>query len=145
MTASFTLERTYDWEADRHFAAIVRFDELAEAMQGQARYEGLPSGEAQPGQVFEVKIKLFGWLPVGSWRIEVLARDDEARRLASFESGGAVKSWRHTITVDALESGGCLHRDHLEIDAGWLTGLYERMARKMYERRHDQRMALRNG
>lgn len=67
--ARFTIEQAYGWDADRHFAAIVQYDELADAMAGQARYDGLPSGEAVSGQVFEVKIKLFGWLTVGSWRI----------------------------------------------------------------------------
>ncbi len=141
--ATFIIEQAYAWDADRHFAAIVRYDELSEAMEGQASYDGLPSGEAQPGQVFEVKIKLMGWLPIGSWRIEVLDRDDGRRVLRSFESGGAVKSWRHTITVTPRDEGGCVHRDALEIDAGWLTGFYAGMAKRMYSRRHADRLRLR--
>lgn len=141
--ATFTIEQAYAWDADRHFAAIVRYDELSEAMEGQASYAGLPEGEAQVGQVFEVRIKLMGWLPIGNWRIEVLERDDGRRILRSFESGGAVKSWRHTITVTPREEGGSVHRDALEIDAGWLTGLYAGMARRMYARRHAHRLRLR--
>ena len=142
---TFAIEQAYAWDADRHFAAIVRYDELSKAMEGQASYAGLPEGEAQPGQVFEVKIKLMGWLPIGLWRIEVLERDDDRRILRSIESGGAVKLWRHTLTVTPRDEGGCVHRDALEIDAGWLTGLYAGMARRMYERRHADRLRLRVG
>ena len=141
--ARFAVTQHYDWDADRHFAAILHFDELAEAMEGQASYEGLPAGQAQVGQAFEVKIKLFGWLPMGSWRIEVIERDDDTRRLRSFECGGPVKAWRHTITVEPAENGGCIHEDALEIDAGWLTGVYGAMARRIYTRRHAQRSATR--
>ncbi|MEQ8405348.1 MAG: hypothetical protein RKE49_09640 [Oceanicaulis sp.] len=140
--ARFTVERRYAMAADAHFACILNYDELAEAMEGQVSYDGLPSGEARPGQAFEVKLKLFGWLPIGTWRIEVMLRDDKARRLESFECGGAVKAWRHVITVQP-DGQGCVHRDALEIDAGWLTGFYARTARRMYEKRHDLRATLR--
>ena len=143
-TGQFTVEQRYDWNADQHFAAILRFDELADAMDGQVDYVGLPGGEATEAQVVEVKLKLFGWLPIGSWRMEVLERDDNRRCLRSSERGGAVKSWFHTITVTPLEDGGCLHIDHLDIDAGWLTGFYSGMARRMYQKRHAQRLALRS-
>lgn len=142
--ASFVIERKYDWPADRHFQAIIRYDELAEAMEGQARYQGLPAGEAVQGQCFDVNIKMLGWLPIGSWHIEVLERDDTALRLRSLEHGGAVKAWNHTITVVSTGEHSCLHRDALDIDAGWLTGLYTGMARRMYEKRHDQRQVLRS-
>lgn len=142
--AHFTIERRYAWDADRHFAAISQYDELQEAMTGQARYDGLPSGQAYTGQVFEVKITLMGWLPIGRWRIEVLECDCAKRVLRSLERGGAVRAWRHTITVEPLADGGCLHRDALEIDAGWLTGLYARTARNMYEKRHELRSQKRN-
>ncbi len=144
MTAAcFTIEERYDWDADRHFRAIICFDELAEAMDGTAHYDGLPEGEAVQGQVVDVKIKLFGWLPVGQWRMEVVERDDASLRLKSFECGGAVKAWHHTISVEALSGGDCLHRDTLEIDAGWLTGFYASIAKRMYRKRHVTRKALR--
>lgn len=142
--AEFTVERRYALSADDHWARIVRYDELAEAMEGQVRYAGLPEGEIAEGQAYELKLFLFGWLPIGNWRIEVLERNDSERRVRSFECGGAVKAWRHTLTVEP-DGQGCIHRDALEIDAGWLTGFYAKTARKMYEQRHDLRAKLRAG
>ncbi|WP_270375987.1 SRPBCC family protein [Marinicauda sp. Alg238-R41] len=140
--ATFTVERHYALSASEHWSRIMRYDELAEAMEGQVRYVGLPEGEIAEGQSYSLKLFLLGWLPIGSWHIEVLERNDAERRVRSFEQGGAVKSWRHTLTVTP-DGTGCIHRDTLEIEAGWLTGFYVRTARKMYEQRHDLRAHLR--
>ncbi|MGJ3232846.1 MAG: hypothetical protein ACFE0P_13735 [Oceanicaulis sp.] len=142
--AVFIVERRYALSAHDHWARIVQYDELAEAMEGQVRYVGLPEGEIVEGQAYDLKLFLFGWIPTGRWRIEVLERNDAERRVRSFEQGGAVKSWRHTLTVTP-HGEGCIHRDALEIDAGWLTGFYAKTARKMYEQRHDLRATLRSG
>ena len=86
--ATFTVERRYGLSADAHWARIVRYDELSEAMEGQVRYVGLPEGEIVEGQAYDLKLFMFGWLPIGRWRIEVLERNDSERRVRSFEQGG---------------------------------------------------------
>lgn len=142
MPARFTVSRRYSMPAAQHFAAVCDLDELRQAMAGRMTYEGLPGGPVRQGQRIEVRLKMFGWLPVGSWRMEVVERDDAALRLVSHEGGGAVKHWRHELQVTA-EGSGCVHEDRLEIEAGWLTGLYARMARRMYEDRHSARARAR--
>tara|TARA_R110002072_G_scaffold193739_1_gene350894 strand:+ start:718 stop:1170 length:453 start_codon:yes stop_codon:yes gene_type:complete len=143
MAKEIIIERDYVMDADAHFARIVRYDELSAAMGGQVRYEGLPEGEALAGQSFDLKLFLFGWLPMGRWHIDVIERDDRARRLVSRECGGIAKRHDHVLTVEPLPGAGCRHTDHLIVDAGWLTGFYARTARRMYEKRHDMRSALR--
>jgi hypothetical protein len=141
--ARFTVKRDYALNADEHFAQIVRFDELADAMQGQVRYVGLPDGEAFEGQSFDLKLFLWGWIPIGGWHIDVVERSDETRVLRSVEHGGVVKSMRHTLTVTPTPGGGCTHTDSIEVEAGWFTRNFARTAQSMYEKRHDMRAKLR--
>lgn len=143
MAVTFIVERDYALEADAHFAEIVKFDELAEAMSSQVTYQGLPPGEAYAGQSIDLKLFLYGWLPIGRWHINVIERDDLARRLVSREHGTMARRHDHVLTVEPLESGGCRHRDELTVDAGWRTGWYAKTARRMYEQRHDLRARLR--
>ncbi|HAQ34308.1 MAG: hypothetical protein CMF74_03935 [Maricaulis sp.] len=145
MPREIVIERDYAMEADAHFACVVRFDELAEAMAGQVRYEGMPEGEAVKGQSIDLRLFLYGWLPMGRWHIDVIDRDDAERLLESREHGGVAKRHDHVLTVTPLPGGGCRHRDHLIVDAGLMTAFYARSARRMYEKRHDLRQALRAG
>jgi hypothetical protein len=143
MPREIIIERDYALDADAHFARIVRYDELAEAMSGQVRYEGMPEGEVTKGQSVDLKLFLHGWLPMGRWHIDVVDRNDAERRLESREHGGMAKRHDHVLTVTPLPGGGCRHRDHLIVDAGLMTGFYARTARRMYEQRHDLRQKLR--
>jgi hypothetical protein len=143
MVVRFVVERDYALDADAHFAAVMRFDELAEAMSRQIRYEGLPQGDALAGQSIDLKLYLYGWLPIGRWHIDVIERDDAARRMVSHESGTMARQHDHVLTVEPLPGGGCRHRDELTVDAGWRTAWYARTARRMYEKRHDLRAKLR--
>ena len=139
----FVVERHYAMSADQHFAEIVKFDELAEAMVGQVRYVGLPAGEAETGQSIDLRLYLWGWLPIGAWHISVCERDDQQRILRSSESGGVVKSMTHMLSVSPDGHGGCVHVDAIEVDAGLFTPWFARVARSMYEKRHDVRARLR--
>ena len=143
MPREIIIERDYALDADAHFARIVRYDELTEAMSGQVRYEGMPEGEVTKGQRVDLKLFLHGWLPMGRWHIDVVDRNDAERRLESREHGGMAKRHDHVLTVTPLPGGGCRHRDHLIVDAGLMTGFYARTARRMYEQRHDLRAKLR--
>jgi len=143
MAAEIIIECDYVMDADDHFARIVQFDELSEAMSNQVRYVGMPEGEAIEGQSFDMKLYLYGWLPLGDWHIDLIERNDAARRLVSREHGGMAKRHDHVLTVEPLPGAGCRHTDYLTVDAGWLTGFYARSARRIYEKRHDMRATLR--
>tara|TARA_B100000378_G_C18029800_1_gene407119 strand:- start:1309 stop:1587 length:279 start_codon:yes stop_codon:yes gene_type:complete len=73
--------------------------------------------------------------------MEVLECDNEAMILRSFEKGAGVKSWRHTLTVEPLQSGSRL-RDVIEIEAGWMTWAFARWARFLYRKRHEPRIQM---
>lgn len=143
MPKTFIIERDYEMDADAHFAEIVKFDELAEAMSNQVTYFGMPEGEATPGQSIDLNMIMYGWLPIGRWHIDVIERDDAARRLVSHERGTLAKRHDHILTVEPLEGGGCRHRDEITVDAGFRTSIYAWTAKRVYEKRHRTRAKLR--
>lgn len=122
------------------WADVIDFDALAESMEGALTYEGLPSGEPELHRAYTVRLKRWGWLPMGSWTITLVERDNANLTMRSDEYGGPVRLYKHRITVEALTDSSCLYTDHCDVDAGWLTPLIAPQFKSMYERRHDMRL-----
>jgi len=114
-------------------------------MQGSLTYEGLPSEPVFEGQKADVKIKRWGWFPMGRWSMEVVRLDTENHILESREHGGVVRLYKHRIELVETGVSTCRYTDHLDVDAGWLTPLVFPTFRKMYERRHQMRAARLTG
>ncbi len=139
MTATFSLTHDYAAPAKALWADLVSLDALAETMDGQVAYEGLPGGEARTGDTHIVRIRRWGWLPLGKWTLHVAERDDAARLLRREEHGGPVKSYRHTLRVAEIGRGLSRQTETLEIDAGMLTGLVAPSFPEMCAMRHVAR------
>lgn len=142
MERTIVVEADYDLSADAVWTNILSYRALSDAMAREAIYDGLPEGDAQVGDAFDVIVRFKDWRPNQNWHIRVVERDDAARRLRTQEHGGLVRSWAHTLTVTPRAEGGCRYRDTVAIDAGWLTSIVATTARKMYEKRHVARKAL---
>lgn len=124
------------WDVATDFASFL------EAMKGLVTFEGMPtSGRVEQGQVMDVKTRLFGKLPPMDYHMEVVECDRDAMRFLSSEYGGNVKSWRHELTVTAIEGGARL-TDTIEIDAGFSTPLMVLWAKLVYRRRHPVRVRI---
>lgn len=114
---------------------------LSDSMKGSISYSGLPSDPVVQGQVIDVTLKRWGWLPMGSWRMEVVRRDDENYILESREGGGVVRDYKHRLELEAIDANTTRYTDRLDIDAGWLTPMIAPTFRKLYIQRHDMRKA----
>lgn len=141
MTITHTLSHDYPLSPDDLWADIVDLGALARSMEGELAYEGLPQGEAKPGDTHTVKIKRWGWLPLGEWHMTVVERDDQAHIMRSAERGGPVKLYKHTLKVDQIGDGLSRYTDTMEIDAGALTGMVAPSFQKLYAARHRARAA----
>ena len=141
MAAAIRIEAAYAEDPDAVFRSAVRYDELAEAMQGIAAYEGLPPGEAQEGQTFDVTVTFWGWMKNPPHTIHVETRDDAARLLQSREHGGWIKRWDHRLQV-LPDERGARWVDEIVIDGGWRTFTAAMFARYVYTTRHKARNAL---
>ncbi|WP_417309175.1 SRPBCC family protein [Devosia sp.] len=135
------LEHEYASPAAEVWALATDLDALSKIMDGVVTFEGLPSGRVYQGQKIAVRVSLFGKLPPQPYFMEVLECDDAAMILRSIEKGAGVKSWRHTLTVEPLQSGSRL-RDLIEIDAGWMSWAFALWARFLYGKRHEPRVRM---
>jgi hypothetical protein len=114
---------------------------LSESMEGSVSYEGLPTEPVYEGQKIVVKLKRWGWFPMGSWTMEVVKLDAADYSLESREHGGLVKCYRHRIELVPTGEDTCRYTDYLDLDAGMFTGMVFPSFKKLYEHRHEKRMA----
>lgn len=135
------LVHDYPYPARKVWDVAIDYDCVAEAMEGLVRFEGLPSGKVQAGQSITAMVSLFDRLPAQPYHMEVVEFDDTTMRLVSSEHGAGVKSWRHSLRVEATKAG-CTLFDTIEIDAGWLTLPFSVWAKFLYKRRHKPRLTI---
>ena len=95
----------------------------------------------QAGEVSHFSLKLFGFLPMGVHRIQVVEFDKARLTIYTNESNKFVPVWNHRILLEQLEDGACLYRDEVEIGAGILTPVVALWAGRFY--RHRQRKWIR--
>ncbi len=131
----------YAYPAAAVWAVATDWDCLKAAVGGLVKYEGLPSGRVTDGQVVRTRVSLFGFMPPFDYTMEVLECDPTQMIVRSHEYGGAVKSWDHTLRVEAIPGGSRLI-DHIRIDAGAMSWAYDGWASFMYRRRHAPRLRL---
>lgn len=141
MGQKHTVTRDYPVSAAALWADILDPAALADSMKGVVTYEGLPTEPVYEGQEIVVRLKRWGWLPVGKWTMKVVRLDAKNYVLESEEHGGIVKCYRHRLVVKATGPDTCRYTDRLDLDAGLFTRLVMPSFKKIYETRHTQRMA----
>lgn len=140
MTRKIVVTAHYPRNADELFAEAVQVDELAEAMRGIARYDGLPSGAVREGETYMVDITLFGVIKTPDHRMHVETLDPVSRVIQSRESNAQVSRWDHTLSIQPRHRG-CIWTDTVMIEAERMEWLVARFAAFVYARRHRRRGA----
>lgn len=135
------IENDYDVSPKRLWMLATDFQALNKVMKGKAAFEGLPHGRTKTGQKMTLMVSPLGKLPKRPYYIEISECDDRKMLLKSLEYGLGIKSWRHTLTVQEMESGSKL-RDQIDIDAGILTPFFSLWAKHIYQSRHKPRQSL---
>ncbi len=74
-------------------------------------------------------------MPAWWHEIEITRLDDASREILTSEKGGAIKQWRHRITVDERGPYRSHYTDEIEIEAGPLTPLVWGYAHLFYRYR----------
>ena len=141
MRKQYTLSEIYPVSIQSLWTDILDPNALAESMKGAISYSGLPTEPVVQGQVINVMLKRWGWLPMGSWHMEVVRRDDANYVLESREGGGFVRDYKHRLELEAIDAVNTRYTDYLDIDAGWMTSLIAPTFRKLYVQRHTMRRA----
>jgi hypothetical protein len=73
------------------------------------------------GKTYRVRLLFFGFIPAWWHEIRIVQLDDTHREILTDERGGAVKEWRHRITVDERGPWKSHYADEIKIAAGPLT------------------------
>ncbi|OBJ96061.1 hypothetical protein A5638_18900 [Mycolicibacterium fortuitum] len=95
------------------------------------RTEPFQAGDRGTGWLFAFHV-----IPAYRHTIEVLDVDDTTRTIRTHEYGGVLRSWDHTLHVEAVTGHSCRYSDTVEIDAGRLTFVVTVLARGIYAYRH---------
>ena len=141
MSGRVHVEHIYAASPDAVWDIALDFEALADLSAGSVTYRGLPAGRVAQGDMIDFEVSPFGPLPWKPYRVEMVEVDHDARRFVSLEHGAGVKTWRHTLTV-VPEGEGARQIDEIEIDAGWMTPVIVRLARRMYAKRDSPRRRL---
>ena len=85
--------------------------------------------------LYELKLYLLGFLPLGRHTIRVVSVDPSRYELITEESGTLVKIWNHRLTLRTDARGRTLYSDALSLDAGRLTPVLWAFAQTFYRYR----------
>ena len=91
----------------------------------------------EQGEVYTLRLRALGVLPLGVHRIHMLSVDNESHSIVTRESSRLIKTWNHAINIHESGSGCLTYVDEVEIRAGLLTLPVWLFAQVFY--RHRQR------
>jgi ligand-binding SRPBCC domain-containing protein len=126
-----------DAPPDRVWETVQKVDTLRYITRGLLGFR--PLGPVHDGlgegDVIRVRLMFFHVLPANAHEIRIVRVDEEAHCIETDEHGGAVKTWRHRISVDPHGEGRSYYTDRIEIGAGPLTPLIWAYAQLFYRYR----------
>ena len=119
------LETILPTTADRVWPAMLSPITFLYVCRGLFGFPAL-SGRSEPLRLGE---RGTGWLvafhliPAYRHTIEIVEVNDATKTVRTHEHGGMLKTWNHTLHVEALDENSCLYSDTIEIDAGPATAI----------------------
>lgn len=84
---------------------------------------------------YQIKLYLFGFLPLGGHTIRVVRVDPLQRDIYTEESSALIETWNHRLTVYADAAGRTIYSDALSLEAGRLTPVVWALAYGFYRYR----------
>lgn len=133
------VSRDFNVSADRLFSHILSYDAFAEVEPEGLDLSRFAGRSLRVGDHLETP---FPPLPMFDWKIDVVRVDPTERIVKTEESGAFIKRWAHTLSVTPLTPESCRYSDHVVIEAGMLSRLVARSAKKMYEARQSRRAEI---
>jgi len=88
-------------------------------------------GEADSGMLM-----LFHVLPLSRHHIHLVEMDPATMTMRTEERGGLIRSWQHTLHVEAIDARSCRYTDTVVVDAGPFTAALAVSAEWLFRYRH---------
>ncbi len=130
-------------EKDMIFNRLTRLETLRYIAYPYASFEPVNCGENliwKEGGSFEFSFRLFGFIPLGIHRINVIDFDME-KGIYTREINSHVPVWNHRIYLIQTDKG-VNYTDEIEIYAGWKTPFVALWAKMFYAHRQRKWMKL---
>jgi hypothetical protein len=89
----------------------------------------------RPGERGTGWLVAFHLIPAYRHTIEIVEVDEATRTVRTREHGGLLKSWNHTLHVEAVDENSCRYSDTVDIDAGPATALVAKVATGLFRYR----------
>jgi hypothetical protein len=137
MAITIKVQTTLDTDAVRVWEAMKHPASFLYVCRGLFAWPALVGRTApiRPGEAGQGWLFLFHVVPLYRRTIEVVSVDETTMTIRSYEHGGALRRWDHTLHVEPAEDSRCRYSDTVEIDAGALTALVAFTARWSYRYR----------
>lgn len=140
-----TVSTVLDAPADVVWAALQDVAAFRHVTRGLVSLPDLPRRRRlTEGASVTSRLRVLG-VPFSTHRLTVVRVDDGARTLVTHEGGGPLRSWVHTLHVEAdgvHPAERCRYTDRIEIDAGPLTRPVAAVAHVFYRLRQRRWRAL---
>ena len=128
---------------EKVFGKLQRLELLQHIAKPYATFT--PIGEKisvwESGKSSAYKFKLFGIIPFGTHRINVLSFDMDDG-IYTHEGNELVPVWNHRIVLNGLPDNRCIYTDIVEIDAEWKTLFVYLWAKCFYAHRQKRWIKL---
>ena len=128
---------------EKVFGKLQRLELLQHIAKPYATFT--PIGEKisvwESGKSSAYKFKLFGIIPFGTHRINVLSFDMDDG-IYTHEGNELVPVWNHRIVLNGLPDNRCIYTDIVEIEAGWKTLFVYLWAKCFYAHRQKRWIRL---
>ena len=91
------------------------------------------------GKKAKTRTYLWGLIPMGGIHTITFQKIDRCTyTLQTSESDFTAKVWNHTIILEVVDETSIRYKDHIEIFAGWLTGVVAWWAKHFYIHRQQR-------
>ncbi len=108
------------------FSLLQRFDTLSYVARPYATFKSTNNEDEliwEPGKSFSFHFRMFGIIPLGIHRINVLEFSKDS--IYTKEGNPFCPVWNHRIILKELDDDRTEYTDEVEIDGGWKTvGIY---------------------
>jgi ligand-binding SRPBCC domain-containing protein len=108
-----------DASATRVWQAMLQPSTMLYVLRGLFSFPAL-SGRIDPvteGESGTGWTLLFHVIPFARWTIKIVRVDPESRTIATKEHGGVIRTWNHTLHVEAVDTNRSRYSDTIEVNA----------------------------
>lgn len=96
------------------------------------------------GKIYFFKLKLFGFIPLGTHRAIIPFIDRFQHSIYTSEANDFIKNWKHQLSLEKVDENHTKYTDIIDFDAGIFTPLMMPISKIFFMHRHRKLKRLFN-